>query len=423
MPTEVEIWQIGRPDSITEAGKLVISCRVRTAGGDDSASGEQRWLAFDGQTEAVLTKPAAELMSGSKYAAMRVPGGDENGVVVRLTLFGIVSQVPDFDSDGSFLNSKHLVLHIKRQLPKSDGPPQWLLINDMVSQKSTVMDAFNFHSARLPCVLFFCRDDFELADSMAESESLQNFAKSVSVPPSVFQLKSLSSVPCVHMSPMSLPGEGELVAFDAEFVTVELEKVVLDAQGQRTDNEEVRQILARISLIDQDGRVLADDCVLPMEPVVDYVTRFSGLTEEDLTPALSRFSLVTHRTAYLKLRHIIDRGCIIVGHGLKKDFETANLFVPPLQIRDTVELWRLPAQRKISLRFLASYLLNMTIQDEVHDSIEDAKTALALYKHYISVAAKGPEVLSSTLNALYAYGARTNWTIGIERLRQQSDSL
>jgi hypothetical protein len=33
-----------------------------------------------------------------------------------------------------------------------------------------------------------------------------------------------------------------------------------------------------------------------------------------------------------------------------------------LQIRDTVELWRLPNQRKISLRFLASYILKEDIQ-------------------------------------------------------------
>jgi hypothetical protein len=33
-----------------------------------------------------------------------------------------------------------------------------------------------------------------------------------------------------------------------------------------------------------------------------------------------------------------------------------------LQIRDTVELWRLPNQRKISLRFLASYVLKEDIQ-------------------------------------------------------------
>jgi hypothetical protein len=39
---------------------------------------------------------------------------------------------------------------------------------------------------------------------------------------------------------------------------------------------------------------------------------------------------------------------------------TCSLYVQ--QIRDTVELWRLPNQRKISLRFLASYILKEDIQ-------------------------------------------------------------
>jgi hypothetical protein len=55
---------------------------------------------------------------------------------------------------------------------------------------------------------------------------------------------------------------------------------------------------------------------------------------------------------------------LILGHGLQTDFETANIYVPPTQIYDTVELWRLPAQRKISLRFLAGYILKRNIQDE-----------------------------------------------------------
>lgn len=57
--------------------------------------------------------------------------------------------------------------------------------------------------------------------------------------------------------------------------------------------------------------------------------------------------------------------------------------------RDTVELWRLPHQRKISLRFLAYYLLRLEIQDDLHDSIEDSWTALLLYRHYLAVKAKG----------------------------------
>jgi hypothetical protein len=147
---------------------------------------------------------------------------------------------------------------------------------------------------------------------------------------------------------------------------------MINAAGERVVSEEVRQVLARISLLDMghgprdteqdaaapgspptasagaatagpDGpgstvfnknmmRIIADDYILPVEPVLDYVTRFSGITEEDLNPQASKHSILTQRAAYLKLRYFIDAKCVFVGHGLQKDFETANIFVPPEQV-------------------------------------------------------------------------------------------
>jgi len=44
-------------------------------------------------------------------------------------------------------------------------------------------------------------------------------------------------------------------------------------------------------------------------------------------------------------------------------------------------------------------------------NVEDAKTALQLYRHYEKVVNQGHAHLQSVLQELYAYGQRTNWTV------------
>ncbi|CAM9854387.1 unnamed protein product [Choristocarpus tenellus] len=129
----------------------------------------------------------------------------------------------------------------------------------------------------------------------------------------------------------------------------------------------------------------------------------------DLDPGLSVHNLHHLRTVYLKLRWLADSGCIFLGHGLSKDFRMFNLTVPQDQVIDTVNLWSLPGQRKVSLRFLAHYLLGTHIQGETHDSIEDARIALALYnKHREHVEA---DTLAQTLDDLYRYGWGVDWKL------------
>lgn len=57
-----------------------------------------------------------------------------------------------------------------------------------------------------------------------------------------------------------------------------------------------------------------------------------------------------------------------------------NMVVPSEQLADTAELFYLEGQRKLGLRFLARHLLQLDIQQGAHDSIEDARTALALLR-------------------------------------------
>jgi PAB-dependent poly(A)-specific ribonuclease subunit 2 len=84
-----------------------------------------------------------------------------------------------------------------------------------------------------------------------------------------------------------------------------------------------------------------------------------------------------------------------------------DLLVPPSQVMDTVNLFHMKGQRKISLKYLAWYLLGLNIQRETHCSIEDARTALALYKIYLDVQKK--DQFDALLHEIYTVGRSLKW--------------
>lgn len=80
-----------------------------------------------------------------------------------------------------------------------------------------------------------------------------------------------------------------------------------------------------------------------------------------------------------------------------------DIFVPPEQVIDTVDLYFLRSrQRRLSLRFLSWFVLHEHIQTDTHDSIEDARSALNLYKAYNELEKKG--LFDQKLEELYAEG-------------------
>lgn len=105
-----------------------------------------------------------------------------------------------------------------------------------------------------------------------------------------------------------MPGKGDLVAIDCEFVCIQAEKSQLSSSGAKHIISESRNALARLSIIDcRSNQVIIDDYVLPNEHVVDCLTRFSGVRDIDLDADKSPHHLVDTRAAYLKVRLLMER--------------------------------------------------------------------------------------------------------------------
>ncbi|OWZ00618.1 RNA uclease 4, partial [Phytophthora megakarya] len=139
-------------------------------------------------------------------------------------------------------------------------------------------------------------------------------------------------------------------------------------------------VLARCSIVDYDGHVLYDKHVRPVEKVTDFRTHVSGIKSSSLRHAIP-FAQCLKEVGKL----MQDK--IVVGHALKNDFQ-ALMFKPPKHlIRDTA-YYRPYMRRKMngtklypkSLKNLTDEVLGKQIQTGQHDSVEDARATLELYK-------------------------------------------
>lgn len=177
---------------------------------------------------------------------------------------------------------------------------------------------------------------------------------------------------------------------------MDLEKAEIDvkADGSQEIVRPNKSGLARVSVLRasgvDEGVPFIDDYITIREPIVDYVTQYSGIKPGDLDPRTSEHNLVPLKAAYKKLWLLLNLGCIFVGHGLASDFRKINIQVPKSQTVDTQYLFFHPSKnRRLSLRYLAWAVFKEYIQEEPtsdviqgHDSIEDARMAMRLWKKF-----------------------------------------
>uniref|UniRef100_A0A3B3E0C8 Poly(A) specific ribonuclease subunit PAN2 n=1 Tax=Oryzias melastigma TaxID=30732 RepID=A0A3B3E0C8_ORYME len=348
--------------------------------------------------------PLTLKMSISKSQGLEICSwseGDELSAVEEeegASLYDLVVTVPHIQ-DGR--TGGNLVAHIKvgetyHQRKEGVTHQQWYLFNDFLIEPIDKVNIVAF---------------FQLKLHMSFGPPIVLLTEA-----SLARKQRKSHATFIPLMVSEMPQAGDLVGLDAEFVTLNQEEAELRSDGTKSTIKPSQMSVARITCVrgqgPNEGIPFIDDYISTQEQVVDYLTQYSGIKPGDLDAKISSKHLTTLKSTYLKLRFLIDTGVRFVGHGLQKDFRVINLLVPKDQVVDTVYLFHLPRKRMISLRFLAWYFLDLNIQGETHDSIEDARTALQLYKKYLELShGAGNDEMRKVLKGLYEKGRKLDWKV------------
>ncbi|XP_050823370.1 apoptosis-enhancing nuclease [Gopherus flavomarginatus] len=157
--------------------------------------------------------------------------------------------------------------------------------------------------------------------------------------------------------------------------------VAIDCEMVGTGPGGKQSELARCTVVNYNGDVIYDKYIRPELPIVDYRTRWSGITKQHMQKA-TPFSAAQREI----LKILKDK--IVVGHAIHNDFRALKYFHPRSRTRDTSRIpllnrkAGLPVKVSASLKSLARQLLHKKIQvgQKGHSSVEDARTSMELYR-------------------------------------------
>ncbi|KAL0947460.1 hypothetical protein HGRIS_013567 [Hohenbuehelia grisea] len=337
----------------------------------------------------------------------QIDGGEDPEPAIY-TLRALVVQIVTKSGDNHLVS----IVKVPEAEQSNDFASPWFVFNDFAVRDTSERDALSFPEEwKVPCVIYMERVDLkDRLDYSGLPFEIDASILSRDTSISINRDKKLIKHECLRYD--ELPKPGTLVAIDAEFVEMQQEETEFRSDGTQKVLRPKRMSLARVSVLRGDGSKegvpFIDDHIHTSEPIVDHLTKYSGIKFGDLDPRLSPYTLTPLKLVYKKLRLLVDHGCIFIGHGLSKDFRIINIFVPPDQVIDTVDLYFLRIrQRRLSLRFLSWIVLKENIQADTHDSIEDARSALRLYKAYHRFEEQG--IFDEKLEEIYREGKQCNW--------------
>ncbi|KAI2785925.1 hypothetical protein POX_h09688 [Penicillium oxalicum] len=170
---------------------------------------------------------------------------------------------------------------------------------------------------------------------------------------------------------------GEVPESEIESGSMTAGRNVLSLDCEMCLTEGGQSELTRISMVGWDGEVVLDELVKPTKPIIDYLTRYSGITKEMLDPVTTTLADIQ-----TKLLTLLTPRTILVGHSLNSDLTALKITHP--FIVDTAHIYPHPRgpPLKCSLKWLTQKYLHKEIQKGTtgHDSVEDARAVLELVK-------------------------------------------
>lgn len=283
----------------------------------------------------------------------------------------------------------------KNQISMNRMNDGWYVFNDHFVSKVTDQEVFDL-STKFPLVMNytqakFCDEDVDITSGinyeMLEKEDETFFGEKI--------------------EPHS-----EL-AMDSEYVVESYMKKEIVPNGVVKIVKPDIRVLARLTVIKKHGdkmKILFDDYVSHHKKIEDYVTAYSGILPGDLEYGKSKKKLHYRQETFRKFWTLIKRKCIIIGHGLKSDFTGINIKVPDDQVIDTAKIyWN--GGRLLSLKYLFHKMFGQSIQDNNHDSYEDAYAAFVLYEKYKEMKDNNEDQWAKFTKELFKEAKKSNYKI------------
>lgn len=132
--------------------------------------------------------------------------------------------------------------------------------------------------------------------------------------------------------------------------------------------------IVRVTVINHEGKEVYESKIKPSNPILDYKSKYSGITEESLKHCSKRLFEVQ-----IDLLKMFDKDSILIGHSLDSDLKALKMIHYNVVDTSIIYPHKYGPPYKWGLKFLSEQHLQRIIQsEEGHDSKEDALASLDL---------------------------------------------